>query len=135
MSDTPRPDVDEIRQDIERTRRELGDTAEALAYKANVSARAKEKATEVLDTTKAKAAVAKDTVKAKAEQAMHVAHVKAEDASQQAQKTIDNLPEPAARRARGIIVAIQRRPGVFIAGAVVSIAVLRRIARGRKGQA
>jgi len=49
---------DEIRQDIERTRKQLGDTVEALAHKADVPARVKDK---VHDT--------KQTVQAKAEQA------------------------------------------------------------------
>ena len=34
---------DEIRQDIERTREQLGDTVEALAHKADVPARVKDK--------------------------------------------------------------------------------------------
>ncbi|RSM87868.1 DUF3618 domain-containing protein [Kibdelosporangium aridum] len=110
MSDTRQPDANDIRHDIERTRRELGDTAEALAYKANVPARTKEKATEVLDTAKAKAA----------------------DVAEQAQQKIDNLPEPAAQRARGLIVAVKKRPGTFVAGAVASLVVLRRMTRRRR---
>jgi ElaB/YqjD/DUF883 family membrane-anchored ribosome-binding protein len=38
---------DEIRHDIEETRDELADTAAALAYKADVKARAKERVDEV----------------------------------------------------------------------------------------
>jgi ElaB/YqjD/DUF883 family membrane-anchored ribosome-binding protein len=40
----------ELRAEIERTRRDLGDTVAALAEKADVKARAREKATEVRET-------------------------------------------------------------------------------------
>jgi ElaB/YqjD/DUF883 family membrane-anchored ribosome-binding protein len=40
----------ELRAEIERTRRELGDTVAALAEKTDVKARAKEKAAEVRET-------------------------------------------------------------------------------------
>jgi ElaB/YqjD/DUF883 family membrane-anchored ribosome-binding protein len=36
-------DPEQLREDIEQTRRELGDTVEALAYKADVKARVKDK--------------------------------------------------------------------------------------------
>jgi hypothetical protein len=129
MTKTPRdvsqPDVTKIREDIQETRQKLGETAEALARKVDVPARAKEKAAEVLDTTKAKAGVVKD----KAEQAMHVAQAKAADVSEQAQQTIDKLPPSAAKR---ILTAIQQRPGVFLVGVIVSISLLRRVARRRR---
>jgi len=38
-----------IRADIERTRAEMGDTVEALGYKADVKSRAKDKVTETKD--------------------------------------------------------------------------------------
>jgi hypothetical protein len=38
---------EEIRRDIERTRRELGDTVEALSHKADVKAQARQKKNEV----------------------------------------------------------------------------------------
>jgi hypothetical protein len=137
MTDTPRkatqPDVAKIREDIRQTRQQLGDTVEALAHKADVPARTKEKANEVLDTTKAKAAVAKEAVMAKADQAMEAAQVKAAEVSEQAQQAVDKLPQPVAQRAERIIAAIRQRPGVFLAGALVSIALVRRVVfRNRK---
>jgi len=45
---------EEIQADIERTRRELGDTAEALAAKADVKGQAKAKVNEVRQTARAK---------------------------------------------------------------------------------
>ncbi|MET0237445.1 MAG: DUF3618 domain-containing protein [Kibdelosporangium sp.] len=129
------PGADEIRADIERTRQELGDTAEALAHKVDVPARAKEKANEVLDTTKAKAAAAKETVTVKAEQAMHTAQVKAADVSRQAYQTIDKLPEPAAKPARRVLTLLRERPGMFVAGAILVIALVRRVVAGGKKKA
>jgi ElaB/YqjD/DUF883 family membrane-anchored ribosome-binding protein len=65
------PDTDqerspeEIRADIERTRRELGDTAAAVAAKADVKAQAKAKA----DETKQRATEKKDELLGKAKEA------------------------------------------------------------------
>jgi Protein of unknown function (DUF3618) len=56
---------EEIRADIERTRRELGDTAAAVAAKADVKAQAKAKA----DETKQRATEKKDELLGKAKEA------------------------------------------------------------------
>ena len=45
----PGAGIDELQADIDRTRRELGDTVSALADKADVKARAKDKADSVKD--------------------------------------------------------------------------------------
>jgi ElaB/YqjD/DUF883 family membrane-anchored ribosome-binding protein len=42
-------DPDAIREDIERTRAEMGDTVDALGYKADVKSRAKERVTQTKD--------------------------------------------------------------------------------------
>ena len=52
----------ELREEIERTRADLGETAAALAAKADVKARAKESAAEAADRAKAKAGVMADRV-------------------------------------------------------------------------
>jgi anti-sigma-K factor RskA len=49
----------ELRQDIERTRQHLGETAEALAAKADVKARAMQKVNEVKDQATARASQVK----------------------------------------------------------------------------
>ncbi|MEO6088759.1 MAG: DUF3618 domain-containing protein [Umezawaea sp.] len=66
-------DPAELRADIEKTRRELGDTVEALVHKADVPARAKakghevtEKAAETAQQAKVKAAETAQQVKARA---------------------------------------------------------------------
>ena len=47
-------DPDQIRQDIERTRAEMSETVEAVAYKADVPSRAKDKVSETMDNLKSK---------------------------------------------------------------------------------
>jgi ElaB/YqjD/DUF883 family membrane-anchored ribosome-binding protein len=47
-------DTDQIRQDIEETRGRMGDTVEALGYKADVPSRAKEAVSGRVDSMKAK---------------------------------------------------------------------------------
>jgi gas vesicle protein len=47
-------DPDELRQDIEQTRAELGETVEAIGYKADVPSRAKEKVSDKVESVKAK---------------------------------------------------------------------------------
>jgi ElaB/YqjD/DUF883 family membrane-anchored ribosome-binding protein len=59
---TEAKDPDELREEIEATRREMGDTVEALAYKADVKARVRDK----IDSTKESAAQKKDDLMGKA---------------------------------------------------------------------
>jgi ElaB/YqjD/DUF883 family membrane-anchored ribosome-binding protein len=47
-------DPDAIREEIEQTRAEMGETVEAIGYKADVPSRAKEKVSETVDNVKAK---------------------------------------------------------------------------------
>jgi gas vesicle protein len=47
-------DPDAIRQEIEQTRERMGDTVDALGYKADVPARAKESISDKVDTVKSK---------------------------------------------------------------------------------
>ena len=55
-------DPGEIRQDIEQTRAQMGDTVEALSYKADVKARAKDSITDKVDTVKSKVGLASSKV-------------------------------------------------------------------------
>jgi gas vesicle protein len=61
MGETP----DEIRHEIERTRDQMGDTVEALSYKADVPARAKDWVADKKDTVVSAVAGTKDTVASK----------------------------------------------------------------------
>ena len=94
---------DEIRQEIERTRAELGQTVEALAHKVDVPARVKDK---VHDT--------KQTVQVKAEQATQqlqenipALQAKAGEIASQAERLIhqalQKLPPPVAERIEPLI--------------------------------
>ena len=62
---TETKDPEQLRDEIETTRRELGDTVEALAYKADVKARMREK----IASTKESAAQKKDDLMGKAREA------------------------------------------------------------------
>jgi len=55
-------DPGEIRQDIEATREQMGDTVEALSYKADVKARAKDSITDRVDTVKSRVGLASSKV-------------------------------------------------------------------------
>lgn len=61
----PGPDagIDELQADIERTRRELGDTVSALAEKADVKGRVQDKAVETREAAIQKAQVVQEAVK------------------------------------------------------------------------
>jgi gas vesicle protein len=51
-------DPGEIRQDIERTREQMGDTVEALSYKADVKTRARESISDRVDSVKSRVGLA-----------------------------------------------------------------------------
>jgi gas vesicle protein len=55
-------DPGEIRQDIEATREQMGDTVEALSYKADVKARAKDSVTDRVDSVKSRVGLASSKV-------------------------------------------------------------------------
>ena len=55
-------DPEVIRREIQETRERMGDTVDALAYKADVKTRAKESVSEKVDTLKSKVTGAKDSV-------------------------------------------------------------------------
>ncbi|MER6468796.1 DUF3618 domain-containing protein [Streptomyces collinus] len=83
---------EELREQIEHTRHELGDTVQALAAKTDVKARAQEKAAEIKDQAAAKAGALKEQAALKAEQVK----VKAAEAASRVQ---EKLPDPVKDRA------------------------------------
>jgi cell division septum initiation protein DivIVA len=83
-----------IRQDIEATREELGETVEALAAKTDVTGQAKRK----LDETKAAVSEKADDVFGKAREA---------------------TPDTAAGMLNKVLAMARRNPVPFIAGALV----------------
>ncbi|AGS67291.1 DUF3618 domain-containing protein [Streptomyces collinus] len=83
---------EELREQIEHTRHELGDTVQALAAKTDVKARAQEKAAEMKEQAAVKAGELKEQAALKAEQ------VKAK-AAEAASRVQDKLPDPVRERA------------------------------------
>jgi len=67
----PDADIDEIQSDIAETRKELGETVEALSAKMDVKQRTKDKATETKEAIVDKAAVTKEAVVDKAHAVQH----------------------------------------------------------------
>jgi len=90
---------EEIQADIERTRRELGDTAEALAAKADVKGQAKAKVNEVRQTARAKTDVAFGKIK-------------------------DTSPESANAGAQQVSSAAQENPLPFVAAGSFAAGIL-----------
>ncbi|MQA63712.1 MAG: DUF3618 domain-containing protein [Actinophytocola sp.] len=104
----------EIQRDIERTRAQLADTIDALASKANVSARTKEKAHETAET-----------VQAKTEQLTG----QAKDVTDQA---LAKLPPSAREKVEQAATTARRKPIPTVAAAVALLLVLRRLFRRGK---
>ena len=124
---------EEIRQDIERTREQLGDTVEALAHQVDVPARVKE-------TVHVKAEEVKQQAQAKAEEVtQHVlegtgaVQSKVAEVSQRAEQLIDQgldkLPPPVTARIEPLMAALRQRPLLAAAVAVGVVWVLRRLLR------
>jgi ElaB/YqjD/DUF883 family membrane-anchored ribosome-binding protein len=119
----PADDPDAIRADIEQTRAELGDSVQALAGRADVKSRAKEKVAEVKDeatqVVKEQAAHAKDHAKDTAQ----AAALRAKGTAQQTATKARQRPVPYV----GALAAL---------GAAITAVVLvrRRQARARAGR-
>jgi cell division septum initiation protein DivIVA len=96
---------EELREDIERTREQLGGTVEALVAKADVKSRVQEKATETVGHAQQKAAEAVGHAQQKAAEAVGHAQQKAAEmagqAREQARQLASRLPSPAADRLSG----------------------------------
>ena len=91
---------EEIREDIQRTRQELGETVEALAARTDVKARAQEKVSE----TRERVSATKDEVLGEAREA---------------------APQPAAAGAAQVVATVRENPrpfalgGAFVAGFLI----------------
>ena len=100
----PGPDagIDDIQADIEHTRKELGETIEALSAKADVKGRAKKKATDTRDSITEKASETKDVVVEK----VHAAQSAARDAVTDSTGSVKPRVPIAALTAAAAILAI-----------------------------
>ena len=89
-------DPEVIRKDIEDTRERMGDTVDALAYKADVKTRAKESVSDKVDTIKSKVTGTKDSVTesvAGARDSMSDATPSTGDVKHQAKRTVGMAQE------------------------------------------
>ncbi|MEU7581696.1 DUF3618 domain-containing protein [Streptomyces sp. NPDC041068] len=119
---------EELREQVEQTRSELGETIEALAAKADVKARVKDKAAQVRQQTEVKAAEAKDQAAAKAD----VVRAKAADVAHQVQ---DTLPDPVRHQAaRGARTARDHRTALLVAATTGALVLWLVSRRGRGGR-
>jgi hypothetical protein len=98
---------EQLQRDVERTRRELGETVEALAHKVDVPARVKEQAHETAERVKGQA---QETV------------VKLTAATNQA---VDSLPDPVAAQ----VEKARRHPGAIAAALIALIVAIWAISR------
>ncbi|MFE0806665.1 DUF3618 domain-containing protein [Streptomyces sp. NPDC058794] len=137
---------DELRQQIEQTRSQLGDTVEELAGKADVKGRAKARAADLRDKAgamtvqlRSSAAHAGHAVQGRASRAGHAVQDKAGQAGHTVQDKAGRAGHTAERRvpqrARGAVRAGLGHPRAVLvagaaAGAVVVAGVLRRRHRG-----
>ncbi|MFB7256242.1 DUF3618 domain-containing protein [Streptomyces nojiriensis] len=125
MTNEPRtaigtPTPDELREQVERTRDGLGQTIEALADKADITAQAREKAAAVKERAAATAGVVADRIRTKT--------------LDTAQLVKDTTPEPVLDKAgRAASVARANRKPLLVAGGAALI-VLLLVRRGRRSR-
>jgi len=133
-------DPEQIRQDIERTREQLGETVEALVAKTDVKARAKERAGQLSQTLKEKTALAKEQTTARVAQAKEQTTARVGQArGQLAGKTADanTVAQPVQRAAQQLkqrAPAVATPVGGLVAVAVAGAAVLGFILIRRRGR-
>jgi DNA repair exonuclease SbcCD ATPase subunit len=124
---------EEIRQDIERTREQLGDTVEALAHKVDVPARVKETVHVKTEEVKQQAQAKAEEVTEQVLQGTEALQAKAAEVAQHAERLIDQglgkLPPPVATRIEPLIDTAKQRPLPAVAVATGVLLVLRLVLR------
>jgi hypothetical protein len=109
-ADSRTDSVERIEHDIEQTREQLADTVEALAYKADVPARARERATAVKERAAEKATVVRHRAAETATHAAHVAREQADHAAHVAREQADHAAHVARVRADQAVHTAQEAP-------------------------
>ena len=146
-------DPDQLRQDIERTREQLGETVEALVAKTDVKAQAKDKVGQLTGRLKGTTAQAKEQATARVAQARDQLTSKTSGAKQvatangatarnqlQARATVvggkvrDVTPEPVQRAARNAAARTSPRQAGIVAAAAVAALVGFILLRRRRRQ-
>ncbi|MFJ4713816.1 DUF3618 domain-containing protein [Streptomyces sp. NPDC088785] len=106
-------DPDELREQVERTRAELGDTVEALAAKADVKARAKDRAVQV----KEQATVKADALRTQTTATVGALRTRVSGLAQQAQDRLsgpDGAPGSRAVRDRRAVAVVAASTGALV---------------------
>ena len=111
LSPEPGPDagIDDIQADIEHTRKELGETIEALSAKADVTGRVQHKAAETKDRITEKVYETKEIVVEKAHAAQSAAHDVVTDSTGSVKPRVPIAAVVAAAAILVISVAVWRR--------------------------
>jgi ElaB/YqjD/DUF883 family membrane-anchored ribosome-binding protein len=121
---TSEDEVAALRDDIARTRAELGETVEALAAKADVKARAHEKVEETKARVATMAAEAKEKAREKAEHA-------AETGRELVQELRTEPAVPARRAVYRVRTSVQEHPRQWAAAGAALVAFVLLVARRR----
>jgi Protein of unknown function (DUF3618) len=108
---TPKPGTEQLQEDIENAREQLGDTVEALAHKVNVPARAKDSMHDAVQKVQGKAGELGD------------------EATVLANKAVAKLPPQARGRANQLVATIRQRPLPAALAAVGALLVTMRLLR------
>jgi hypothetical protein len=123
------PETAAIEHDIEHTRQQLGETVQALADKADVPERVKDKVHATTDTARAKA----DEVTHQAQEGAHALAAKAGDVAGQAKtltnQTLEQLPPPVRERVEQTATTARQRPVPTAVVVLVVVLLLRRLLR------
>ncbi|MFF3214472.1 DUF3618 domain-containing protein [Streptomyces sp. NPDC002886] len=128
----------ELREQVERTRDELGQTVEALAAKADIKAQAKEKTALVSEQIREKAGQAVHLVKDNTpdpvlEKTVQAAAQLRDGAAKAGQYAADKTPDPLLEKAgQAATAARANRTPLLVAGAAVVAFLLVRRSRGRR---
>jgi cobalamin biosynthesis Mg chelatase CobN len=133
-----KPDVEALRAEIKQTRAELGETVQALAFKADVKARAKEQVEQTKQRVRAQAADAtvkmRDAALLASERVRQAAAQATASARGTAAQATDKVRESGAlEKAQGAGGQVRRNPIPFaavLAAAVVVGVIL--VVRGRR---
>jgi predicted phage gp36 major capsid-like protein len=125
-----KPNVQALRDEIARTRAELGETVQALAAKADVKARAKEQVEQTKQKVKAQAAEATEKVR----DAALAASERVRHAAGRAEAGARSAAAEAGDEVQGATEQVRRNPipvAAVLAGVVAVIGVIL-IVRGRR---
>ncbi|MER7760949.1 DUF3618 domain-containing protein [Streptomyces sp. NPDC097619] len=114
--DTDAPTPEELREQVERTRADLGRTVEALAAKADVKARARDKAVEVKEQAAAAAGEWMEQAGAKAAVLNH-------KAVGPAHRGRDRAPEPVRGRTAGGVRTARENSLLLVAAGALAVAI------------